>query len=122
MFCKTNFCLALKPEVTISIYKNIENIIIYSGTTYRNYRTLLNNYYLPVIDELFHYESTEAVRSIRHRYHKIRYLIKHINIRRFFILLVYSLIVLFIIAFIIIGCINFLFLPIQFVKMLLNRI
>lgn len=98
--------------------ENFENTTIHSGITHRTYRTLLNNYYLPLIDELFRYESTEAVNIMREQYFKIRYLLKHINIKRFFILLPYVILTLCVIMCSLIGVNNFLFIPIKLVRML----
>ena len=59
------------------------NITLYSGSTFKTYRTLLNSYYLPVIYELFGYESSWAIEVIKEKYWEVRYYIKYINIKRF---------------------------------------
>lgn len=99
---------------------NLNDLVIYSKSTYRLYGTLLNSYYLPVINELFHYESTEAVRVIKNMYLGIRYLINYLNIKRFFILLMYLFIGVTIIVCSCIGIYNFLYLPIKLISLLFH--
>lgn len=114
----SSFKVKIKELKTCGI--NLNDSAIYSKSTYRLYGTLLNSYYLPVIDELFHYESTEAVRAIKEMYFGIRYLIKYINIKRFFILMFCLFIGLTIVVCSFIGIYNFLYLPMKFICLLFN--
>lgn len=114
----TCFKVKIKEIRTCGI--NLNDLEIYSESTYRLYGTLLNSYYLPVIDELFHYESTEAVRVIKEMCFGIHYLIKYLNLKRFFILLICGLIGLTIVVCSFIGIYNFLYLPIKLICLLFN--
>ena len=100
--------------------KDLNDFEIYSKSTHRLNGTLLNSYYLPVINELFHYESTEAVNTIKEMYRGICYLIKYLNLKRFFILLIYLVVGLTIIICSFIGLYNFLYLPIKLISLLFN--
>jgi len=109
----SNFKVKITKLITQD--RTLMNITLYSGSTFKTYRTLLNSYYLPVIYELFGYESSWAIEVIKEKYWEVRYYIKYINIKRFFVLLGYVLICLFILAFSVIGIYNFLYIPIELI-------
>lgn len=109
---------SFKVQITKLITQNrtLKDITLYSGSIFKTYRTLLNSYYLPVIYELFGYESSWAVEVIKDQFRKVRYYVKYINIKRFLILLGYTLICLFILVFSLIGIYDFLYIPIKLIS------
>ncbi|MBH1941109.1 hypothetical protein I5677_09420 [Mobilitalea sibirica] len=108
---------SFRVKITKLITENkvLKDITLYSGSKFKTYSTLLNSYYLPVIYELFGYESSWAMEVIKDQFWKVRHYVKYINIRRFLILLGYTLICLFILVFSLIGIYNFLYIPIKLI-------
>ncbi|SDM43326.1 hypothetical protein [Sediminibacillus halophilus] len=99
-----------------SSIKELEGKELHSTSIYRNYDTLLNNNYLPVIEELFFYESSWAVEKLQHQYRKIIFRKKDKSLKGVLIVITYILLLIFSIFFGGIGLYNSLYIIFELIK------
>lgn len=82
---------------------DLVNNELHSSSIYRTYGTILNNYYIPIIKELFYFESSWALDKINNQYIMIVFYLNNKTHKRMFIVSVYILLLLGAITF---GCIG----------------
>ncbi|MEY9975688.1 hypothetical protein [Lysinibacillus sp. RC79] len=86
---------------------------LYSSSIVRSDYTLLNSYYLPVIKELFFYESTWAIEKLNDYFRKIKFYCKERTLKRISLVILNILIINFITIFLMVGIYNSLYLVIK---------
>jgi hypothetical protein len=112
----SKFTLSIDKSST----KDLEGKELHSTSIYRNYDTLLNNNYLPVIEELFFYESSWAVEKLQHQYRKLIFYKKDKSPKSVLIVITYILSLIFSIFFGGIGLYNSLYIIFELIKTILK--